>query len=500
MNKGKENYQNIPLPDGLSDAVQKGLKKGKRHMEKKWIAAIGTLAAACVLGFVVLRVLPASLRTPQGSDAASQSRMAPSDGQTPEAAAFTATETAAGDSTETASSTASPEDSTAAVENTASSSIRVYGTVAQIENGQILLENDEEGAAYPQVLLNLTEDTLILSGEDCSQKTLSDIAVGDTLYADISPAMTRSLPPMANAFTVFCEIPEDSAVPTYAQITDISTDDDGTLRITTDQDLILIPGEDTAVLSLDGGETLDASDLAVGDTILAKYQIMTMSIPAQTSPEEIRLVAKASDTAAAESADSAGSANSVESAENAASSIRVNGTVTQIEDGQILLENNEEGAAYPQVLLNITEDTLILSAEDYSQKTLSDIAVGDTLYADISPAMTRSIPPMSNAVVVFCEVAEDSVIPTCAQITDIQTAEDGQVTIVTDQSLNLLPNESTRVLSLDGNSELSVSDLAIGDTILARFQIMTASIPAQTNPEEIRVVAKAGDSQTTAVQ
>ena len=493
MNMGKENYQNIPLPDGLSDAVQKGLKKGKRHMEKKWIAAIGTLAAACVLGFVVLRVLPASLRTPQGSDAASQSRMAPSDGQTPEAAAFTATETAAGDSTETDPSAASPEDSTAAVENTASSSIRVYGTVTQIENGQILLENDEEGAAYPQVLLNLTEDTLILSGEDCSQKTLSDIAVGDTLYADISPAMTRSLPPMANAFTVFCEIPEDSAVPTYAQITDISTDDDGTLRITTDQELILIPGEDTAVLSLDGGETLAASDLAVGDTILAKYQIMTMSIPAQTSPEEIRLVAKASDTAAAESA------------ENTTSSIRVFGAANEIsiggiKNGQILLENDEEGAAYPQVLLNITEDTLILSAEDYSQKALSNIAVGDTLYADISPAMTRSIPPMSNAVVVFCEVAEDSVIPTCAQITDIQTADDGQVTIVTDQSLNLLPNENTRVLSLDGSSELSVSDLAIGDTILARFQIMTASIPAQTNPEEIRVVAKAGDSQTTAVQ
>ena len=489
MNKGKENYQNIPLPDGLSNAVQKGIKKGKRHMEKKWIAAIGTLAAACVLGFVVLRVLPSDLRTPQEGDAASQSRMVPSDGQTPEAAAFTATE----NPDDASAASVSPEDSAAAAENTAPSSIRVYGTVTQIENGQILLENDEEGAAYPQILLNLTDDTLILSGEDCSQKTLSDITVGDTLYADISPAMTRSLPPMANAFTVFCEIPEDSAVPTYAQITDISTDDDGTLRITTDQELILIPGEDTSVLSLDGGETLAASDLAVGDTILAKYQIMTMSIPAQTSPEEIRLVAKASDTAAAESA------------ENTTSSIRVFGAANEIsiggiKNGQILLENDEEGAAYPQVLLNITEDTLILSAEDYSQKALSNIAVGDTLYADISPAMTRSIPPMSNAVVVFCEVAEDSVIPTCAQITDIQTADDGQVTIVTDQSLNLLPNENTRVLSLDGSSELSVSDLAIGDTILARFQIMTASIPAQTNPEEIRVVATAGDSQTTAVQ
>lgn len=497
MNKGKENYQNIPLPDGLSNAVQNGIKKGKRHMEKKWIAAIGTLAAACVLGFVVLRVLPSDLRTPQGSDASSQSRMAPSDGQTPEAAAFTATETTAGDSTETDPSAASPEASAAAAENTAPSSIRVYGTVTQIENGQILLENDEEGAAYPQILLNLTDDTLILSGEDCSQKTLSDITAGDTLYADISPAMTRSLPPMANAFAVFCEIPEDAAVPTYAQITDISTGEDGYLRITTDQELILIPGEDTIVLSLDGMDTLSVSDLAVGDTILAKYQIMTMSIPAQTSPEEIRLVAKASDTAAEQAADSFDVAASPETS---ASSIRVNGTVTQIEDGQILLENNEEGAAYPQVLLNITEDTLILSASDYSQKALSDIAAGDTLYADISPAMTRSIPPMSNAVVVFCEVTDDTVIPTCAQIMDIQTAEDGQITIITDQSLNLLPDENTRVLSLDGSSELSVSDLAIGDTILARFQIMTASIPAQANPEEIRVAAKADDAQTTAVQ
>ena len=86
MNKGKENYQNIPLPDGLSDAVRKGIKKGKRHMEKKWIAAAGTLAAACVLGFVVLKALPAdSLRTPTENDPASQARMADSQsGQTPE--------------------------------------------------------------------------------------------------------------------------------------------------------------------------------------------------------------------------------------------------------------------------------------------------------------------------------------------------------------------------------------------------------------------------------
>ena len=505
MNKGKENYQNIPLPDGLSDAVRKGIKKGKRHMEKKWIAAAGTLAAACVLGFVVLKALPAdSLRTPTENDPASQARMADSqNGQTPEAAAYGLPEDASGDSAAPASmddtSEADPSMEGPAAEQTAPSSLRVTGIIAEISDDQILLKNEEEGAAYPEILLNLTEDTLILSAADCSEKALSDFAVGDTVYADVSPVMTRSLPPMTNAFTLFCEIPEDTAVPAYGTITDVSADEDGNLRVSTDQDLILNLTPDAPVLSLDGTETLSAAGLMAGDTILVRYSFMTMSIPAQTTPDEIRLVAQAPAVAAPDPADE-GTAAAQDSAVSQGSSIRVSGAVAQLEDGQILLENDEEGAAYPQVLLNITEDTLFLSAADYSEKSLSDIAAGDLLYADISPAMTRSIPPMANAIVVFCDVQEDTAIPTYAQITDIQTGDDGQVTIVTDQSLNLLPNESTKVLSLDGSSTLSVSDLAVGDTILARFQIMTASLPAQTNPEEIRLVAKAGDAQATAIQ
>ena len=299
MNKGKENYQNIPLPDGLSDAVRKGIKKGKRHMEKKWIAAAGTLAAACVLGFVVLKALPAdSLRTPTENDPASQARMADSqNGQTPEAAAYGLPEDASADSAAPASmddaSEADPSMEGPAAEQTAPSSLRVTGTIAEISDDQILLKNEEEGAAYPEILLNLTEDTLILSAADCSEKALSDFAVGDTVYADVSPVMTRSLPPMTNAFTLFCEIPEDTAVPAYGTITDVSADEDGNLRVSTDQDLILNLTPDAPVLSLDGTETLSAAGLMAGDTILVRYSFMTMSIPAQTTPDEIRLVAQA---------------------------------------------------------------------------------------------------------------------------------------------------------------------------------------------------------------
>ena len=46
MNKGKESYNNIPLPDSLSASIQKGLDRGKRYTEKKWITGFGSLAAS----------------------------------------------------------------------------------------------------------------------------------------------------------------------------------------------------------------------------------------------------------------------------------------------------------------------------------------------------------------------------------------------------------------------------------------------------------------------
>ena len=65
MNKGKETYTNISIPDGLSSAVEDGIRRGKRQLEKKWFTAFGTLAAACVLGVVLFRVVSDnSVRTP----------------------------------------------------------------------------------------------------------------------------------------------------------------------------------------------------------------------------------------------------------------------------------------------------------------------------------------------------------------------------------------------------------------------------------------------------
>ncbi|MDO4284316.1 MAG: hypothetical protein Q4C60_03180 [Eubacteriales bacterium] len=206
----------------------------------------------------------------------------------------------------TDSTTASTDDSTATAGDSATTgnssdssvtsteqqadSVLVYGTVTEISDGQILLENDDESDPYSSIRLNITETTGILDASDYSEKSPEDIQVGDTLYAYASLAMTRSLPPISNALVIFCSVPQDASAPTYAQITEITTGEDGNLYLTTDRDLILIPSDETQILSLDGAETLSASDLQVGDRIFVRYSVATLSLPAQTNPEEIRLI------------------------------------------------------------------------------------------------------------------------------------------------------------------------------------------------------------------
>ena len=48
--------------------------------------------------------------------------------------------------------------------------------------------------------------------------------------------------------------------------------------------------EDTVIKTLDGKKDLDSSALQSGNKILIWYQIATLSIPAQTNPDEIRVL------------------------------------------------------------------------------------------------------------------------------------------------------------------------------------------------------------------
>ncbi|MBE7721355.1 N-acetylmuramoyl-L-alanine amidase family protein [Lacrimispora indolis] len=113
------------------------------------------------------------------------------------------------------------------------SSIRIYGTVTWVsENGLRVVRKDSAGADQ-EIILNLSSDSRILDSVSGDPANVGEIQKGELIYADISPVMTLSLPPMSNAITVLCKVPADYQVPEYVTVTSMNINSDGKTGILT---------------------------------------------------------------------------------------------------------------------------------------------------------------------------------------------------------------------------------------------------------------------------
>lgn len=99
-------------------------------------------------------------------------------------------------------------------------SVQVWGTVTKLEGGGIQVKNDST-VGINDIVLHISEDTLVLGATDGMPVALEDIKDGDMIYAYASPAMTRSLPPQSSALMILTNIPADFKVPAYYQVTDV---------------------------------------------------------------------------------------------------------------------------------------------------------------------------------------------------------------------------------------------------------------------------------------
>ena len=154
---------------------------------------------------------------------------------------------------------AAATDSTTAGTSKYQAPVCVWGTLTKQADGGLLIQNDSEGAAYPEIILH-GESILFLdavTGEEISQDSISD---GSTVYAYVGPAMTMSLPPQATAHLILANIPEDFGVPQYVQISSV-----------TPQVMIAIyptPALTWTEFTTTGGDTLKITDEAA----LSRFQ------------------------------------------------------------------------------------------------------------------------------------------------------------------------------------------------------------------------------------
>lgn len=148
-----------------------------------------------------------------------------------------------------------------------------------------------------------------------------------------------------------------------------------------------------------------------------------------------------------------------ESEPEAPQAIRIFGPVTRTEDGRLSIDNQSGVSNSGEIILNVSdEETYILDAVSGLPIKLEDIKDGDTIYAYIGPAMTMSLPPMTNADVIFANIPADAKVPDYVEvksmITDastsksVLTALDGTEYTLADDC-NIFPYLTRNIVTLD---------------------------------------------------
>ena len=112
--------------------------------------------------------------------------------------------------------------------------------------------------------------------------------------------------------------------------------------------------------------------------------------------------------------------------------VRIYGPVSHMEDGRLSIDNQSQAGSEGEIILNISrESTLILDAVSGMPLTLEDIRDGETIYVYIGPAMTMSLPPMTNAVVIFAGIPADFKVPDYAEVKSVITDAESSRTVLT---------------------------------------------------------------------
>lgn len=95
--------------------------------------------------------------------------------------------------------------------------LRLSGTVVSMENGELTM-NRQVGDSTEEVIITISDDTKILDGVNGYPVEADTLTEGKAVNVYVGPAMTMSLPPIANGIMIITDVPEDAAFPKYTQV------------------------------------------------------------------------------------------------------------------------------------------------------------------------------------------------------------------------------------------------------------------------------------------
>ena len=133
------------------------------------------------------------------------------------------------------------------------------------------------------IVLNLGDATVVIDAETGAPAVIAD-RENDRVKVYHAVFTTMSIPPQSPALVVAINLPEHAGSPHYHVIDAIEHVDEDTVRLTVDNDALIITLDREAPLSPHLTRQLVTIDtLSVGDTVLFWYEVVADSIPGQTT-------------------------------------------------------------------------------------------------------------------------------------------------------------------------------------------------------------------------
>lgn len=222
----------------------------------------------------------------------------------------------------------------------------------------------------------------------------------------------------------------------------------------------------------------------------------TAAFAANTQPEAVEtpaaptVSAPAADTSAAVDID----APATMPEEAIPYSIGIKAVVTEVlRDGdRVSLEVKPEDGE--PIVLNLSEETILLDNTQAIPVSVEDIKAGDTIYAYHSMMMTMSIPGQTPALVVLTNLGDGAIASFHMPEQVLET--DGKVTALCDNgSIWVSASDETVVTPYRTRQMVTAADIRMGQPFLAWYDVVMESYPAQAVANRIMILPAGFEEQ-----
>ena len=155
------------------------------------------------------------------------------------------------------------------------------------------------------------------------------------------------------------------------------------------------------------------------------------------------------------------------------------GKVEAVGTNRIQIINSND--ASNDCILNIGEETAIIDAVSGNPVRLDSLKRLDRIAAYVSPVMTKSLPPITNAAVVFVNVPEDYKVPRYLKVGEILEADDETVRVLSaDQTLIAsFKKDITDLFAYRTKNIVGFDDIHVNDTFVVWYEVEMLSMPGQ---------------------